>query len=73
VKNRAENSPEVFVARRIGVENFGWGRGTVICRYQVHAGSPRAVERVEVQFNPETIGWGAPATEFEEIAELPSQ
>jgi hypothetical protein len=42
--------------------------GTVICRYQVYAGSPREAEKVDVKFNPETIVWGAPATEFEEIA-----
>ena len=45
--------------------------GTVICCYQVFAGSPRASDRVDVQFNPETIVWGAPAREFEEIPELP--
>jgi hypothetical protein len=45
--------------------------GTVICCYQVFAGSPRASDRVDVQFNPETIVWGAPAREFEEIPEFP--
>ena len=45
--------------------------GTVICCYQVFAGSPRASDRVDVQFNPETIVWGAPAREFEETPELP--
>ena len=36
--------------------------GTVICRYQVHSGSPRAAERVDVQFNPKTIVWGRSRT-----------
>ena len=47
--------------------------GTVICRYQVFAGSPRAAELLDVEFNldPKLIVWGAPAAEFEEIVESP--
>ena len=46
--------------------------GTVICGYRLFDGSPRAVERVDVRFDPDPIVWGAPAAEFDEIQEPPN-
>jgi hypothetical protein len=43
--------------------------GTVLCRYRVFAGKPGASERMDVCFSSTTVIWGAPATEFEPIAE----
>ena len=45
--------------------------GTVLCRYRIYAGSPRATELIDVRFNAETVIWGAPAAEFEEVALAP--
>jgi len=45
--------------------------GTVLCRYRVFAGRPGASDRVDVCFSPETVVWGAPAAEFEPVAEDP--
>jgi hypothetical protein len=45
--------------------------GTVLCRYRVFAGRPGASDRVDVCFSPETVVWGAPAAEFEPVAEGP--
>jgi hypothetical protein len=43
--------------------------GTVLCHYRVFAGRPGASDRMDVCFSPETVIWGAPATEFEPIPE----
>jgi hypothetical protein len=45
--------------------------GTVLCHYRVFAGRPGASDRMDVCFSPKTVIWGAPATEFEPIAESP--
>jgi hypothetical protein len=45
--------------------------GTVICHYRLFAGGPSASDRLDVRFSARTIVWGAPATEFELIAEGP--
>lgn len=45
--------------------------GTVLCHYRVFAGRPGASDRMDVRFSPKTVIWGAPATEFEPIAESP--
>jgi hypothetical protein len=45
--------------------------GTVLCHYRVFAGRPGASDRMDVCFSPETVIWGAPATEFEPVAESP--
>ncbi len=42
---------------------------TVICFYRVFAGRPGASDRLDVRFSPKRVVWGAPATEFEPIAE----
>jgi hypothetical protein len=43
--------------------------GTVICHYRLFAGRPSASDRLDVRFSSRTVIWGAPATEFEVIAE----
>jgi hypothetical protein len=45
--------------------------GTVICHYRLFAGRPSASDRLDVRFSQRTVVWGAPATEFEVIAEGP--
>jgi hypothetical protein len=45
--------------------------GTVLCHYRVFAGKPGASDRMDVYFSSETVIWGAPATEFEPVAEEP--
>jgi len=45
--------------------------GTVLCHYRVFAGKPGASDRMDVYFSSETVIWGAPATEFEPVAEGP--
>jgi hypothetical protein len=42
-------------------------RGTVICRYRVERESSAAPDRLEVQFTPRLILWGAPDREFEPV------
>ena len=43
--------------------------GTVICRYRMLARRSLAPERMDVRFGPHKVVWGAPAIEFEAIAE----
>ena len=43
--------------------------GTVLCHYRVFAGRPGASDRMDVDFGPRTVIWGAPATEFEPVTE----
>lgn len=45
--------------------------GIVICHYRLFAGAPGASDRIDVRFSPRTVVWGAPATEFEVIADNP--
>ncbi len=40
---------------------------TVLCQYRILAGRPVASERLDVQFGPKNVVWGAPAVEFEPI------
>ena len=66
-KIRLKASSRAAGALRISHE----AEGTVICLYRALAGRPGASERVDVRFGPKTVLWGAPVTEFEEIAETP--
>lgn len=44
--------------------------GTVLCGYRVFKDRTEASERVDVRFNSKLTIWGAPAKEFEPIAEV---
>jgi len=46
--------------------------GTVICRYRILARRSRDADRLDVRFGPRTVVWGAPAVEFETIADKPA-
>ncbi len=45
--------------------------GTVICRYRILARRSRDADRLDVRFGPRMVVWGAPAVEFEAIADSP--
>jgi hypothetical protein len=44
--------------------------GTLICEYRVLARNFVTPDRLDVRFGPQLVVWGAPATEFEEVAEI---
>ncbi len=41
--------------------------GVVLCQYRVLSGLTPAAERVDVQFGPDRVIWGLPATLLEEV------
>ncbi len=49
-----------------------WGvstgaEGAVICQYRLLKARAANPERIDVQFGPKTVVWGAPATAFEVV------
>jgi len=46
--------------------------GTVICRYRILARPSLDADRLDVRFGPRMIVWGAPAVEFEAVADGPA-
>ena len=55
-----------------GAREWGLPRGAegeVVCLYRVFADRSTRRDRVDVRFNGTTMVWGAPAREFELIAE----